>query len=199
MHYQPEKNDHGLPHSPFLALVAPRPIGWISTISPAGVVNLAPYSFFNAVSSRPPMVMFASSAPKDSQGNAEASGEFVANLATYDLREAVVETSRPIGAHLSEPETIGLAMTASRYVKTPRVARAHAALECRYLKTVELHDHAGKRVSSSVVFGEVVGVFIDDALIVEGLVDLSQARPLARLGYKDYATLAEIFAMAVHG
>ncbi len=199
MYYQPEKNDHGLPHNPFLALVAPRPIGWISTVSPAGVVNLAPYSFFNAVSSRPPMVMFSSSAPKDSMRNAETSGEFVANLATYDLREAVVESSRPIGAHESEPEMIGLAMTASRFVATPRVARARAALECKYLKTVALNDRNGALVPSSVVFGEVVGVYIDDSLLVDGHVNLAHAQPLARLGYKDYATIAEIFAMAVHG
>ena len=145
------------------------------------------------------MVMFASSAPKDSKANAERSGEFVANLATYDLRDEVVETSRTVASHVSEPELIGLAMTASRHVRTPRVARAHAALECRYLKTVELHDRVGNLVPSTVVIGEVVSVFIDDSLLVDGLVDLSRARPLARLGYKDYATIAEIFPMKVHG
>lgn len=195
MHYQPEKNDHGLPHAPFLALVSPRPIGWISTLTPGGVVNLAPYSFFNALSSRPPIVMFASSTPKHSRRNAETSGEFVVNLATYDLREEMGETSDVVGPEISEAAKVGLDMAPSKYVRTPRVARSPAALECRYMKTVELHDRDGALLPAAAIIGEVVGIYIDDALIVDGRVDITHARPLARLGYKDYAVVDEVFPM----
>lgn len=195
MHYRPENNDHGMPHTPFSALVAPRPIGWISTLTADGVVNLAPYSFFNAVSSRPPMVMFASSSPKDSRRNAEESGEFVVNLATYDLKDAVGATSEPHPPHVSEPELIGLAMAPSIAVRTPRVARAHAALECRYDKTVPLADRDGRPLPSAIVIGEVIGIYIDDAIIVDGYVDLTLARPIGRLGYRDYSVVDHLFSM----
>jgi flavin reductase (DIM6/NTAB) family NADH-FMN oxidoreductase RutF len=195
LHFQPEKNNHGLPHNPFIALVAPRPIGWISTLNEHGSVNLAPYSFFNAVSSRPPMVMFSSSTPKDSRRNAEATGEFVVNLATYDLREEMGATSDPHGPAVSEPEVVGLEMSPSLCVRTPRVARARAALECRYDKTVELTDREGKPISSAIVIGEVIGIYIDDALIVDGKVDITRARPIARLGYKDYSVVDAVFPM----
>ncbi len=195
MYYEPEKNDHGLPHTPFPALVVPRPIGWITTLTPAGVVNLAPYSYFNAVSSRPPAVMFASTTLKDSQRNAEATGEFVVNLATFDLRDEMGGTSEPMPPNISEPYEVGLEMTASRNVKPPRVARSPAALECRYMKTVELHDRSGNLMSSAVVIGEVIGIYIDDALIVDGRVDIARARPIARLGYRDYTVVDEIFSL----
>jgi flavin reductase (DIM6/NTAB) family NADH-FMN oxidoreductase RutF len=197
MHYDPIKNDHGLSHSPFNALIAPRPIGWISTLSPTGIVNLAPYSFFNAVSGRPPFVMFASSTPKHSRFNAEQSGEFVANLATGDLKDEVVETSRPVADDVSEAELARLALAPSRQIRTPRVARARAALECRYVKTVELHDRNGALMPAAIVIGEVVDIFIDDAIIVDGRVDLTLAKPLARLGYLDYCVVEEVFEMGV--
>lgn len=197
MHYDPAKNDHGLPHSPFNALVAPRPIGWISTLSPSGIVNLAPYSFFNAISGRPPFVMFACSAPKHSRFNAERSGEFVVNLATGDLKHEVVETSRPTPANVSEAELASLAMTPSRQIRTPRVARAHAALECRYVKTVELHDRNGALLPAAMVIGEVIDIYIDDAIIVDGRVDITLVKPLARLGYLDYCVVEEVFEMKV--
>jgi flavin reductase (DIM6/NTAB) family NADH-FMN oxidoreductase RutF len=195
LYYEPEKNDHGLPHTPFPALVVPRPIGWITTLTPAGVVNLAPYSYFNAVSSRPPAVMFASTTLKDSRRNAEATGEFVVNLATFDLRDEMGGTSEPMPPNISEPYEVGLEMTASRNVKPPRVARSPAALECRYMKTVELHDRSGNLISSAVVIGEVIGIYIDDALIVDGRVDIARARPIARLGYRDYTVVDEIFSL----
>lgn len=197
MNYDPEKNDHGLPHNPFNALIAPRPIGWISTLSPSGVVNLAPYSFFNALSGRPPFVMFSSSTPKHSRFNAEHSGEFVANLATGDLKDELVETSRPVPADVSEAELAHLAMAPSRRIRTPRVARAHAALECRYVKTVELHDRNGALLPAAAVIGEVIDIFIDDAIIVDGRVDLTLVKPLARLGYHDYSLVEEVFEMQV--
>jgi flavin reductase (DIM6/NTAB) family NADH-FMN oxidoreductase RutF len=194
VYYQPDKG-HGLRHNPFLALVAPRPIGWISTRRADGVVNLAPYSYFNAVSANPPVVMFGSSTPKDSRTNAEATGEFVANLATYDLRDAMGESSLPYEAHESEPEKIGIAMTPSTYVAVPRVAATPAALECRYLKTVAIEDLGGATLPAAIVLGQVVGVYIDDALIVDGMVDITRARPLGRLGYRDYCVVDEVFSM----
>ena len=195
MYYDPRKNDHNLPHSPFTALVVPRPIGWISTVSLDGVVNLAPYSFFNIVSAYPPFVMFASNPRKDSQRNAEETGEFVANLATYDLREEVNTSSADFGPEISECEFVGLEMAASRQVKPPRVARSPVALECKYSKTVELFGSDRKRNPSSVVIGEVLGIHIDDSVIVNGHIDVTRMRPIARLGYMDYCVVEEIFSM----
>ena len=195
MYYDPRRNDYGLPRSPMLALVVPRPIGWISTVSRSGIVNLAPYSFFNLVSGTPPFVMFSSKPRKDSQRNAEETGEFVCNIATYDLREVVNASSTEWGPAVSEPERVGLEMTPCRAVKPPRVARSPAALECKYFKTVELVSSDGTRNASSVIIGEVVGVHIDDALIVNGLVDVTRMQPLARLGYMDFCAVNELFAI----
>ena len=190
MHYDPIKDNHNLPHDPFTALVVPRPIGWITTIGRTGVVNLAPYSFFNAVAARPPYVMFASGMRKDSQRNAETSGEFVANLATFDLRDQMNATSASVDSAVSEPEIAGLEMAPSVAVKPPRVKRTPIALECKYLKTVDLPGLDGKPHIFSIVIGAVVSIFIDDSIIVDGHVDLSKARPIARLGYlDDYAVV----------
>jgi flavin reductase (DIM6/NTAB) family NADH-FMN oxidoreductase RutF len=190
MHYEPNEDNHNLPHDPFTALVVPRPIGWITSIGPSGVVNLAPYSFFNAVAARPPYVMFASGARKDSQRNAETSGEFVANLATFDLRDQMNATSAAVDSAVSEPEIAGLEMAPSVGVKPPRVKRTPIALECKYLKTVGLPGLDGKPHIFSIVIGAVVSIFIDDSIIVNGQVDLSKARPIGRLGYlDDYAVV----------
>ena len=195
MYYDPRRNTHGLSHNPMTALVVPRPIGWISTVSRSGVVNLAPYSFFNVVSGAPPFIMFASKPRKDSQRNAEETGEFVYNMATYDLREAVNASSAEFGPAISEPDRIGLEMAPCREVKPPRVARSPVALECKYYKTVELVSSDGTRNTSSVILGEVVGIHIDDALITDGMVDITKARPIARLGYMDYCVVDEVFEM----
>jgi len=195
MYYDPRLNSHGLPHDPFLALVVPRPIGWISTLDGAGNVNLAPYSFFNLVSGTPPFVMFASKPRKDSQRNAEETGEFVANMATYDLREAVNASSVEVGPEVSEPERIGLEMAPCRAVRPPRVARSPVVLECKYFKTVELFSSDGTRSASSVIIGEVVGIHIDDSVIANGHIDVTRMQPLARLGYMDYCAVNELFAI----
>jgi flavin reductase (DIM6/NTAB) family NADH-FMN oxidoreductase RutF len=195
MYYDPRRNDHGLSRNPMLALVVPRPIGWISTISRAGVVNLAPYSFFNMISSKPPFVLFSSSTRKHSQRNAEISGEFVFNLATYDLRSEMNVTGSDHTEELSEADIAGLEMAASKVVKPPRVARSPIALECIYNKTVDLVLSSGKTSVNSLVIGEVVNVHIDDAVIVDGNIDMTRVRPLARLGYMDYTTVDNIFAM----
>ena len=195
MYFDPRTESHGLAHSPYTALVVPRPIGWISTVSTDGVVNLAPYSFFNLVSSYPPFVMFSSADRKDSQQNAEETGEFVCNLASYELKDAMNASSAPFAHGTSEPQRIGLEMAPSRQVKPPRVARTPAALECRHFKTVELYGSDGKRNRSSVVIGEVIGIYIDDRVIVDGLVDITRMRPVARLGYLDYCAVDEFFTM----
>jgi flavin reductase (DIM6/NTAB) family NADH-FMN oxidoreductase RutF len=195
MFYDPRRDSHGLAHNPITALVVPRPIGWISTIDRSGVVNLAPYSFFNLISGGPPFVMFASKPRKDSQRNAEETGEFVCNMATYGLRDAVNLSSTEWEPAVSEPARVGLEMAPCRQVKPPRVARSPVVLECKYFKTVELVSSDGTRNTSAMVVGEVVGIHIDDAVIVNGHVDVTRMQPLARLGYMDYCAVNELFAI----
>jgi flavin reductase (DIM6/NTAB) family NADH-FMN oxidoreductase RutF len=200
VHYDPRHKPIPLAHDPLTALVVPRPIGWISTIGRNGVVNLAPYSFFNAVASNPPFVMFASAGYKNSQLNAEHTGEFVASLAIYELREELNITSAMVPQEVSEPELAKLEMAPSIAVKPPRVKRSPTALECKYVKTVELPGPDGKAHSFSIVIGEVVSIYIDDGVIVDGIVDLSHARPIARLGYLDQYTVVDtIFKMTRPG
>jgi flavin reductase (DIM6/NTAB) family NADH-FMN oxidoreductase RutF len=195
MHYDPKLRNHGLPHDPFNALVVPRPIGWISTADRDGVVNLAPYSYFNAVSARPPFVIFGSSDPKDSQTNAEKTGEFVVNMATWELREQVNQTSAMLPPEVDEAAMAGLEMGPSLKVKPPRVKRSPAALECVLTQVVPLVGRDGRRQRASILVGEVVSVYIDDAAIVDGLVDIGRLAPISRLGYMDYGRVADVFTM----
>jgi flavin reductase (DIM6/NTAB) family NADH-FMN oxidoreductase RutF len=195
MYYEPGKGRHNLAHDPFLSLVVPRPIGWISTLNRDGVVNLAPYSFFNAVSGRPPMVMFSSIGRKHTQINAEASGEFVVNLATYDMRFEVNLTSAALPEDVSEAKIAGLELAPSQLVKPPRVARAPAALECRTVQTVPLRSADGEELNGSIIIGQVVTIYIDDTVIENGMVDLLKIRPLSRLGYLEYTSLTEVFSL----
>jgi flavin reductase (DIM6/NTAB) family NADH-FMN oxidoreductase RutF len=186
MFYEVAKRDHGLPHDPFKALVAPRPIGWITAVSAKGEINLSPYSFFNAVSDLPPMVAFSSLGKKDALTFIEETGEFVCNLATWDLRDAMNETSAPLARGRNEMAHAGLTPAPSRFVKPPRVAEAPAAIECRHMQTVPLTPLAGGEPRYFLVIGEVVGVYIDDGFIVDGLVDTAAMRPITRAGYRDY-------------
>lgn len=195
MFYDAVANTHGLAHDPFKALVAPRPIGWISTVSRQGSINLAPYSFFNAVSTDPHYLMFASGGRKDSQRNAEDTGEFVCSLATYELREAMRRTSTPVAPEVDEMQLAGLTPASSRLVAPPRVKESPVAFECRYWRTIELPGREGGPSTHSIVLGEVIGVFIDDSAIVDGKVDVTKLRPLARLGYRDYAVIDEVFSL----
>lgn len=196
MYYDAIVNDHGLPHDPFKALVAPRPIGWISSLAANGTVNLAPYSFFNALSNRPNIVMFASNVYKDSVRNIDETGEFVCNMATYALREPMNATSAPVDRDVDEFNLAGLTPAPCRAVKPPRVGESPAALECKHLQTIELKDLNGESVDSWVVLGQVVGIHIDDDVIVDGAVDVTRYRPLARLGYMDYAAVDSVFSIA---
>ncbi|HWK95446.1 MAG TPA: flavin reductase family protein [Pseudolabrys sp.] len=197
MFYEPDKRDRNLlPHDPFKAIVAPRPIGWITSMSAKGEVNLAPYSFFNGVNSRPNLVMFASEGHKDSVAFIEETGEFVCNLATYDLRTQMNETSAPMPRGQNEMVRAGLAPAPSRMVKPPRVAESPCALECKMTQIVALHDITGAPADCHVVFGQVVGVHIDDRFIKNGLVDTAAMRPIARCGYTgDYAVVDSLFSM----
>lgn len=191
--YEPSKG-HGLPHDPVKAIVAPRPIGWISTVSAAGDLNLAPYSFYNAFSSRPCLVWFSSEGPKDSATFARETGEFVANLVSADLFEQMNATSTDAPRGVSEFEVAGLTPVASTLVAPPRVGEAHAALECRVTETFEPKGLDGRPVGVFVVIGEVVGVHIDEAMMTDGLFDIGKAGNVARLGYMDYLKTTEIFS-----
>lgn len=199
MFYDTDVGDHGLPHNPFKSLVVPRPIGWISTLDAAGRANLAPFSFFNAVSDSPPVVLFIANGAhaeggfKDSPSNAEATGEFVCNMATWDLREAMNRSSATVPRARDEFELAGLTPVPSRMVKAPRVAESPVHLECRYMQTVEVP--ANGPVPTKVVFGRVVGIHIDDRYIRDGKVDVGAIRPIARMGYQDYTVVERIFSM----
>jgi flavin reductase (DIM6/NTAB) family NADH-FMN oxidoreductase RutF len=196
MFYEPDKRDPAvLRHDPFKAIVAPRPIGWITSISPKGEVNLAPYSFFNGVNSRPNLVMFASEGRKDSVSNISETGEFVCNLATFDLREKMNATSAPFARGIDEMQRVGLVPAPSRLVKPPRVAASPCALECKLIKIVAMETFDHQPVDCHVVFGQVVGVHIDDRFIVGGVLDTAALRPIARCGYDQYAAADGLFSM----
>lgn len=203
MFYEPDKNDHGLPFNPFKSCVVPRPIGWVSTVSQTGHVNLAPYSQFNSLGYDPPYVMFSASAHpvdarrKDSVRNAEETYEFVFSMATWDLREAVNTTSRYVDADVNEFTVAGLEAVPSRLVKPPRVAASPVHLECRYHTTLVLPGHRPE-TAFHVVVGRVVGVHIKDEFITqEGRIDIVKIRPLARMGYLDYTTVDSVFTMPI--
>jgi flavin reductase (DIM6/NTAB) family NADH-FMN oxidoreductase RutF len=195
--YEPHRRDRQiLPHDPFKALVAPRPVGWISTAGPGGEVNLAPYSFFNAVCESPLMLAFSSQGPKDSATFAGSGREFVWNLATYDLREHMNESSAPLPRGRSEFEHAGLEMAPSRIVAAPRVAASPCSMECRVTSTIELRDLEGRHVDQYLVVGQVVGIHLDERYIVDGEVDTAALRPIARCGYLDeYAVVDGLFRM----
>lgn len=193
MFYDTANNAHGLRHDPFKAIVVPRPIGWVSTVSRAGGVNLAPFSFFNAVSENPPYVMFSVSGHKDSRRNAEETGEFVCSLATYDLREQMNTTSAKVPPEIDEFQLAGLTPAPSRLVKPPRVAASPAALECRYWQTVTPPSRSPE--PHAIIIGEVLGVFIEDRFVTNGLVDTVAMQPIARMGYMDYAVVDKKFTM----
>jgi flavin reductase (DIM6/NTAB) family NADH-FMN oxidoreductase RutF len=205
MFYQPENDDHGLPFNPYKSIVVPRPIGWISTISRNGVVNLAPYSQFNNVGYDPPYVMFSGNSfpgtgrRKDSVKNAVDTGEFVVNMATYELRHAINVTSQFLSPDTDEAALAGLDMIASRIVRTPRVAASPAHLECKFHCCLALPGRVFDQVHH-VVIGRVVGVHIrDDVITADGKLDVLKIRPLARLGYFDYTTVDSLFTVPPGG
>ena len=204
MYYDPEKDDHGLPRNPFKACVVPRPIGWISTISRDGVHNLAPYSQFQSLGHNPPYVMFAADPNslgkrKDTVINAEETGEFVYNMATYDLREAVNRSATEVPPEVDEFELAGVTKAPSILVKPCRVAESPVQLECRYHQTLRLPGK-GNITAVDIVIGRVVLIHIKDEVIgPDGRLDVARIRPLARLGYYDYTTVDSTFEMVIPG
>ena len=195
MHYPTSARAPGLPFDPFKALAVPRPIGWIASLDSQGRPNLAPYSFFNAISDRPPMVMFSSGGHKDSLRNILQTGEFTCSIANWDLREAMNLSSAPVAPGVDEFALAGLSPAPSLLIKAPRVAQAPAAFECRLWQTLALPAppaRPGAQVAPegyTLVIGEVVAVYIDDAYIEGGIVQTGKMRPLARLGYMDFAVV----------
>jgi len=196
MFYRPQ-DGHGLPHNPFNALITPRPIGWISSRDAQGRDNLAPYSFFNGVAYTPPQVMFASTGAKpdqdntkDSVANIRASGVFCVNVVEYAMREAMNVTSGTYGLDVDEFDLAGLSKADCDTIDCARVAGAPANLECRLTKIVDLPG-----ASNVVVFGEVTGIHMRDDCIVDGKFDVTTFQPLARLGYRDYTRVTDLFSL----
>jgi flavin reductase (DIM6/NTAB) family NADH-FMN oxidoreductase RutF len=201
MYYEPGKTHHGLPYDPFKSCVVPRPIGWISTISPSGIHNLAPYSQFQNLGFDPHYVMFSANTfaeRKDTVINTEATGEFVWNMATYDLREAVNKSAQAVPPDVDEFELAGVTKAPSRLVKPCRVAESPIQFECVYHATVRLPGQGTSR--TDVVIGRVVAIHIQDEFITrEGKVDILKIRPIARMGYYDYTSVDSIFEMVIPG
>jgi flavin reductase (DIM6/NTAB) family NADH-FMN oxidoreductase RutF len=189
--YRPSEG-HGLKHDPFNSIVAPRPIGWVSTRSTAGVLNLAPYSFFNAFNYTPPIVGFSSVGHKDSVSNVEATGEFCWNLVTRSVVEAMNATSAMVDSGVDEFELSGLTPRESTVVGVPHVAEARVAFECRVSDIVRLRSAAGDEVDSWLTLGEVVGVHIDEDLIADRHYKTADAEPILRGGGPaDYFSISE--------
>src|SRR5688572_16772796 len=194
--FEPQRRDKGLfPHDPFKALVVPRPIGWISTVSARGELNLAPYSYFNGFSSNPPIVGFSSEGDKDSSIFAVESGEFVWSMATWDLRDAMNASAASLPRGQSEFAHARLEPAPSRRVKPPRVAASPASFECRVTEVVKLKDLDGSDSGRRLVLGRVVGIHIDERFVREGRVDTAAMRPIARGGYDEYSVVDRVFSM----
>ncbi|MCX7324184.1 MAG: flavin reductase family protein [Hyphomicrobiales bacterium] len=197
MHYSPANRDRALlPHDPLKAIVAPRPIGWISALNAAGELNLSPYSFFNLISSPPtPIVMFSSEGKKDAVSFVEETGEFTCSLATFDMAQQMSLTSAPLPRGQSEYPFAGLETAPSVVVKPPRVKGTPAALECKLLSITELSDLDGRMIDRFMVLGQVVSVYVDEQFLVDGQFDIVAARTIARCGYADYSVVDSVFSI----
>lgn len=200
MFYKPE-NGHGLPHNPFNAIVTPRPIGWIATRGSDGSDNLAPYSFFNAVAYTPPQVMFASTGAKqdrdgtkDSVSNIRDTGVFAVNIVAYAMRDVMNQSSGGWDKATDEFELAKITKAPCETIDCPRVAEAPATLECRMSQVVTLKGEA-----NFLVIGEVTGVHMRDEYLVDGMFDVTKFQPLARLGYRDYSVVRDLFSLARPG
>lgn len=192
--YSPSEG-HGLKYSPFKALISPRPVGWISTVSKSGVVNLAPYSFFNAFCEAPPILGFTSYGRKDTLINIEETGEFVHNVTPTNMVEAMNQTSGQYAKEINEMDEAGLESTASDMVTPPRIASAPAAMECKLIEIKRLVGQDGVETDSWLVLGEVVRIHIDKSVLVDGMVDEEALGLLARLGYFNFAGVDDIFTL----
>ncbi|KAF2258391.1 hypothetical protein CC78DRAFT_563071 [Lojkania enalia] len=213
MFYEPGKTEHGLPNDPFKACVIPRPIGWISTLSPTGQANLAPYSQFNNLTFDPPFVMFSAnqtptSSQKDTVKNAEATGVFCWNLATYDLREYVNATSEGVASDIDEFEHAGLGkedatlnfvhISGKEKMAVPMVKRSPIKFECTHYTTLRLPGNPPMG-AVDVVIGRVIGIHIDENVLTNGRIDIKKTVPIARCGYFEYTAVREVFEMRIPG
>lgn len=191
---------HGLPHNPFKSCVAPRPIAWVSSVHPDGSINLAPYSFFNALTSDPPMVMIsfngyhAHGGEKDTLYNIKACGEFVVNMVPLALKDAMNVTTGNLAHEVDELALAGLTTEDSELVKPPRVKESPIHLECEFFKEIQLPCTLQDSINTMII-GSVLGVHINDEVLVDGLIDLSLIKPLARLGYTQYTAVDEVFSL----
>lgn len=191
---------HGLKHNPFKALISPRPIGWVSSMDKEGNLNLAPFSFFNAMADAPPIVVLGINGPhtegglKDSLSNIKETGEFVTNIVTYELRDVMNATSQMVERAVNEFDLAGATPAPSNMVKPPRVSESPVNMECKLLEVIDLPS-TNPEHKNSMVIGQVVGIHINDDIITEGMVDMTKFRPLARLGYKDYSYVNEVFSL----
>ena len=191
--YNPAEG-HRLPDDPLKAIVAPRPIGWIGSVDKHGHKNLAPYSFFNMISTKPPLVMFASEGKKDSLYNIQQTQVFTCNLATQPLAQAMSQTSAVVGQEVDEFVMAELETAASDLINAPRVAASPASFECRLVEVKQLQDMAGKLIDSHMVIGQIVRVHIDNRCLVDGRFELSLAQTIARAGYRgDYVKANQVF------
>jgi len=194
--FEPQQRDKSLfPHDPFKALVVPRPIGWIATVSGKGELNLAPYSYFNAFSSNPPIVGFSSEGDKDSSTFAMETGEFVWSMATWELRDEMNASAASLPRGQSEFAHAKLETARSRLVRPPRVAASPASFECRVTEMVKLKDLDGSDSGRRLVLGRVVGVHLEERFVREGRVDSAAMRPIARGGYDEYSVVERVFSM----
>ena len=196
MFYRPE-DGHGLPHNPFNAVITPRPIGWVSTRGTDRKDNLAPYSFFNGVAYEPPQVMFATTSAKadrgdtkDSAGNIRDTGVFCVNIVAFEMRDVMNKSSEGFPREVDEFAASGAEKADCKTIDCPRVAGAPANLECKLTEIVKLPGEA-----NLVVFGEVTGIHLRDDCLVDGRFDVLRFNPLARLGYRDYSTVRDLFSL----
>jgi len=196
MFYRPE-DGHGLPHNPFNAIITPRPIGWISTRSSDGIANLAPYSFFNGVAYDPPQVMFSSTGTKPDQGdtkdslaNIRETGVFCVNIVEFSARHAMNASSETLGKEIDEFAHAGVTPVECDTINCPRVGDAPAALECRLTQIIDLPGS-----NNRIVLGQVTGIHIRDNCLVDGRFDVTIYQPLARLGYRDYTHVEQVFEL----
>ena len=195
-----QHKDAGLSFNPLKAIVSPRPIGWISSKGADGSINLAPYSFFNAISENPAMVIFSAESAaadhrKDSLRNIEETGEFVVNIVGQAQFDAMNISSQSFDYGDNEFLHAGLDMVDSGTVSPPRVGNVPAALECRLFQTIPLPRNEDGR-GYVLVMGTVTGIYVDDAVVVDGKVDYTAYTPISRLGYRDYGRVTDIFQVA---
>jgi flavin reductase (DIM6/NTAB) family NADH-FMN oxidoreductase RutF len=195
MFYAADTRDHGMRYDPFKAIVSPRPIGWVGSYGVNGTRNLSPFSFFNAISDNPKLVMFAAGSGKDSPRNAVETREFTTSFVSRNLARQMNESSVAVPYGVDEFEIAGLKAEQGRLVRAPYVSGAYAVLECKVTEVIHPVDLDGADAGVTMVIGQVVGIHIDEAIIRDGRLDMSIAKPVGRMGYMDYSEASEVFEM----